>query len=562
MVRVSPGHRGFCLAALLCVGGTVCAQGGDWNGGGVRLDTYVDDSFEAEELLKEVGSLAKSGEWAKASALVQRLFASHGRHLVRVDDRSYRNLVYHLNDVVAGWSAAGRAVYRELHDGAGRRALELALGGSARDLDGVLEVLDRYFCTSAGREIADAAYELALESGEFAAARRICLRMVRAHPDRDAFGGVYCARLAVVAAMSGCDEKATQWVRAHVERGGTGRIRWAGRERALSSLVESLASEARAVADARDGLEWPTFGGSGRRDRAASWSQGRSTRLWRFDGFVDEQSEPWSAGTESLSGIVEEDAGKQLVMNPVSGNGLIFVQGGHDVWALQAMSGRLIWRHGGGGEGVSGVGRSDGPVAEWFAPTLVGKRLYLCSGGEAVSYYGYDAMTKVPAVVCLNAESGRELWRSDGSDLGWSSTKTSYGGSPLVSGGSVYVVARRRRTFGFEDCYLVRLRAADGSVVYRTHLGSASIGGFGYRRPTLSIPAMADDTIYVATNLGSVAAVSSDTGRVRWLRLYERRPERGWEDDARSDTRVVKPWQFNPSFPSQPPAPAVSLPRV
>jgi outer membrane protein assembly factor BamB len=54
--------------------------------------------------------------------------------------------------------------------------------------------------------------------------------------------------------------------------------------------------------------------------------------------------------------------------------------------------------------------------------------------------------------------------------------------------------------------------------------------------------------LYVATNLGTVAAVAVATGSVEWLATYSRQSDTQWRDAVRASIRTSTPWQFNPVY--------------
>lgn len=516
-------------------------------------DTFVDDSFEAREQVDRLNADVDAGDWVKASRRVDDLFARHASRLVAVGAGRFESTARYLNRVVAGWPPQGLAVYRELFDDPAENAYRDAL--KSRDADALLRVFDRYFCTTPGPRIAEAASELLMESGDFDAARRVALRVPREHPDGDTLEAGWTARLAVIAALQGDENEADRRLARHAEIQAHGLFRWMGRDRPLAPLVHTLSSQVRAERDRHDTSDWPVFGGDNTRNKFGEFVFDRMALLWRFDAFTDGSPGKGAAEhafstttTTTATNTAARDAetGKSLSLNPVVGGGKVFFQDADDVWAVESRTGTQVWHHHDADGSPSGTAGDEGAGAAWYAPTYHGNRLYACLGEEVVPYYGYESTARRSAVLCLDAETGTPIWRVDPLGAGPGYAKVSYGASPLVDAGGVYVVSRRRRTFGFEDGYLLRLRASDGSPVYRTHLGGASTGGFGYRRSTLAIPALVDGTVYVLTNLGSVAAVAARTGLVQWLRLYERTSEEQWRSGIGTTQRSVLPWHYNP----------------
>ena len=104
--------------------------------------------------------------------------------------------------------------------------------------------------------------------------------------------------------------------------------------------------------------------------------------------------------------------------------------------------------------------------------------------------------------------TGRLLWRTDARSVEIRAAEVKFDASPLIRGDRLLIAGRRRRSFGFEDCYLYGFNARDGRLEYRVHLGSASTATLGSRATTTAIAALHDDTAYVCSGLGSIAAVS------------------------------------------------------
>jgi outer membrane protein assembly factor BamB/tetratricopeptide (TPR) repeat protein len=507
-------------------------------------DTYVDDSFEAEDLLKRLAALESDRNWFEAARLVDRVYDVHARHLVRAGDGLYESVAHRLHRMVSHWPTEGAKVYRSLWDD--RAAKLFAKARDRHDAGALLGLLDRYCNTSPGPRIAEAASELALESGRFGWSAQACEHMLAHDEIGEKSRAEFAARLAVTEALRGRESSAEAYLSRHIELGGDGSMLWAGRHTPIAPLIRSLASQVRAT-DSRDTVsDWPEFGGDASRNRPARFEFDTTALLWRFDEFPRGALGAWTTASESSAVRSAIESGKLLNMNPIAGLGLIYFHDAHGVWALRSGGGTRAWSYRTSDEDVGRIGSGERTVADWYAPTLSGDRLYACLGGETASYYGYETASDSSSIVCLDARTGFELWRVDRQQMGSEFAKMVFGPAPLVSDGSLFVIARRQRTSGFEDCYLLRFNADTGQLIHSTHLGSASTGGFGYRRSTFAIAAMVEDTVYLATNLGTVAAISARAGFVRWLRTYEREAESTWRGVARSSRVNVNPWHYDP----------------
>ncbi|MBN1513036.1 MAG: PQQ-like beta-propeller repeat protein, partial [Phycisphaerae bacterium] len=121
-------------------------------------------------------------------------------------------------------------------------------------------------------------------------------------------------------------------------------------------------------------------------------------------------------------------------------------------------------------------------------------------------------------------------------------------GAPLVTGGNVYVVVRRQRSFGFEDALLCRFEAETGRLTSQAHLCGASTGEYGRQRNTTSIPSLVDGVLYVESSLGVVAAVCPHRGKVCWVHAYDTLSRRDWGRGQGARAEVLGGWQFSPVF--------------
>jgi len=498
-------------------------------------EVYLNDSFEASDALAKAQVFANRGRWTEAAEVLQRAIDGAGDKLVRVASGSYTGIRRHISDLIARWPRQGIAEYRRLfeHD------IEAALAGASdsRSVDDLLPLFERYFCTAAAAKLADTIGQLAIEAGDLALAEHTYRRVLDRHPEAATYAPRYRAMLTVLAAIRGDTGPPT------ADEGDV-RIRWMGQDRALRDVVAEIGKSFAGLREPIPPDRWPIFAGDADRNRAALCKVDDPGLLWRFD-----LAEPQPAGAdredrESLT-RTKPDSARDLTIFPVVGDGLVFVQRFREIIALHQNTGAVAWRFGGDPRPGGGFEYLEDSPPGWDSPTLHEGRLYAALSGDESPYYSYESPRVLPELVCLDAKTGRLIWRVNQRSGDDPLSEVSFDSTPIVQYGRLYVVGRRRRTFGFEDCYLYRLNAADGSVERRTHLGSASTGTVTSRPATRTISALHGGTLYVCTNLGTVAAVSAHTGDVLWLRLYER-----FRADSRegpgSTAREMNPAQFNP----------------
>jgi outer membrane protein assembly factor BamB/thioredoxin-like negative regulator of GroEL len=496
-------------------------------------DVYVNDSFEAVDAMAKAQNLTARGRWADAAQVLQRAIDRDERRLVRVASGSYTGMRRHIADLIAGWPAEGLLEYRRLFEPDLDSALKSVAGG--RSIGPLLPLFEQYFCTAGGARLADTIGQLAIESGDPALAEYVYRRVLERHPDAAQHSEPYRAMLAVLAAIRG--------ETVDLAAGGSAptRIRWMGQDRSVRDTLDSIRSgfegfHAPVLAD-----QWPVFGGNPQRARMATCRVDDPGLLWRADLREDLDNE----GEQREAGERKPSSGRELTVFPILADGLVLVQWQREVVALHHASGAVAWRFGSNKRRGAGFDYLDDAPPGWNAVTVQDGLVFATLPGDESPYHSFDSPRAVSELVCLEAQSGKVRWRVNQRSTDDPLAEISFDPSPLISHGSVYVVGRRRRAFGFEDCYLYRLRAIDGGIEYRTHLGSASTGSFGVRPATRTIPALDRGIVYLCTNLGTIAAVSAHSGEILWLRLYERiRPD---SSEAMSRAaRDVNPWEINP----------------
>ncbi len=504
-----------------------------------RPEAYIHDSFEAEELIIKANRQADAGAWSEASRNLLRTLDRHADRVSRVKPGLYVSISERINQIVTRWPAEGSAAYRRMVEPQARRALDAAL--DTRNIESLKRVADLYYCTSFGAKAVETIAQLAIEEGDFSLADDAYLRLLERYPKKGARHSAIMASRAVAHALWGKAEQAYQIA----EQAGEGSMtQWMGRPEPLSHLVATLLENISPSKPDAEEFGWNTVGGNYRRNRVTDLSIDRLAMLWRLDGVGE--STLVSLEDRSSNFNRAQSQGRFLSMNPVAAGGVLFLHDGGRVIALRRDTGKVLWRFSGLKEPASGTFSSDAEVSRWFGATVAEGRLYACLGSNFVPYYGYEAPENTSALICLDAETGRQIWWTDRVKLGVTGDELSFEATPIAANGRVYAVVRRKRAFGFEDCFLYCFDSQNGQTLFSTHLSSASTGGFGYRRPTLSIPSLMGDTVYVATNLGSVAAIDRHTGTVRWLRLYERISEAAWRREGRGHSRDLNPWQYNP----------------
>ncbi|MFQ5429960.1 MAG: PQQ-binding-like beta-propeller repeat protein [Phycisphaerae bacterium] len=518
--------------------------------------SYLNTSFEAKEALSRARKHVRRGNWPAAATAFQEIGERYGDYLTKRDGERFLSIRRFVNETISGWPEAGRSAYRTAFEAIADGALAAAL--KRADIEALARIADRYYATRAGASALDAAAELAIERGDFASARQWYARLLATHPDREHGVWRWRAKRALCEAWEGRAARLRK-LRAELAAAPDGpRVSWAGRDQPLLAFVDEMLRQidtGTAVAPDSHGNPQIFCGGPDRRAFFETTAVAEA-RLWRFSDF--EGPRPAENGVERDT--VDEDrrharlrsiqSGRLVAGIPVSGDGLLFVHDARTVWAIDPLRTQApAWRFDLSPPAAAEprwINEDEPP--EQFTSLFANGRLYVdlerrASAGDA------DETRRASSLFCLDAKTGRLLWQNNLADVGSRFEDVRLDGAPLLHNGKLFAVVRRRKAFGFEACLLLCIDPETGRLQWKTHVGEAPTGSYGYYRPTRAHAAAAGDLVFVPTNLGTVAAVSATTGRVAWLRCYRSRFAE--ESEGTWPTRFGRPirsWQYQPAI--------------
>jgi len=556
--RRTPSRRGVgltrgCGAAFILffvgMGALLAEEAAQDNGPSV----YLSDSFEAQAAVKRADQLAEAKRWTEASRAYREAVQKHSDKLIRDDKSLYVGVAEYVNRRIAAWPAEGVSAYSLLWSTAAQAALDDArASGNLRSL---LRVADDYFCTPQGLQAGSLAAELAAETGDFALAIRLYRDLLARHPDREKHRVELTGQLAINLVWSGRADEAKPLVQAINSMFPQGVLRWRGADANPVEVIDREVRDWAPPGPTSQPAVWPVLGGNAQRNGVINSEVHVGAPLWEYgakQGFFPVSPEPTlPAEREMPAEVAATRNGRQLTMVPITDGSTAYLCDPYSMWAIRLADGRAAWSP------FSIVRASErvpptpamGEPARFDSCTLSRGRL-LAVLGQVGDVPMDESQTRRlrPTLVCLLPASGRLVWTLEPSRMDKRLVDLEFDGPPLENDGRLYLVGRRQKRFGFEDCYLVCLDGDAGRLDWMTHIASASVGGFGYRRATLAIPSISEGTVYVCSNLGAVAAIQAHDGRIRWLTLY--RPEMGDEEAILSlaHARRVLPWRYSPSI--------------
>ena len=518
--------------------------------------SYLNTSFQAQEALDRVRTHLHNKNWSAAAATYQDIGEKFGHYLIDIAPGRYVSIRRYVNIQVAGWPKIGLAAYRAAFEKAAETAM--ARGRGTGTVEGLVSIATRYYATETGARALDEASQLAIENGDFQSASQRYTDLLSNHPDREKHRLEWQTKRALCSAWQGDLTKLRKLDRELDTVSSGSRVDWAGRSRTLGRFVKEMLAQ---IEESGSHPPLPSATGTqmfcGNADRSAFFATTPAVeaRLWRFTDFGKggfaglEDREDLNVGTTSAY-LRSLGSGRLLTSIPVFGGGRLYCHDNRSVWAIDPDStDKPVWRADlFSSPSVDARWTSEDEPPNQFTTLWADGRLFVHLEHKPGKTGGAEAH-KTSALACLDAATGKTVWQNDLKDLASAFEDLRLDGAPLLHHGKLFVVARRRKAFGFETCLLLCLEPQTGRLLWRTHIGEAPTGSYGYYRPTRAHPAATGDMVIVHTNLGTVAAVSATTGHVIWLTAY---PSRYADDSEMAwSTRMGRPvrsWQYQPTM--------------
>lgn len=221
--------------------------------------------------------------------------------------------------------------------------------------------------------------------------------------------------------------------------------------------------------------DWPQFRGPNRDDLSPDTGlvkqlpPGGPPLVWKATGL--------GAGYSSVSIV-----GSRIYTIGENGDSSLVI-------ALNAADGKPVWTARLGKTGAPGMPEFEGPRS---TPTV--------SGGLVV------ALGQWGDLACLEADTGKELWRKDyGKDFGGKRPSWGYAESPIIDSDKVII------TPGGEDGTIVALNKKTGALLWRSR---------GFADPphysSLIVEEIGGVRQYIQLTAGSVVGVAASDGKVLW----------------------------------------------
>ena len=481
--------------------------------------------------LERVKAFLAERQWDEAVETLRQVMESAEGKLLEVAPGHFVNLSDACQAQLAALPTDALKLYRRRIDPVAQKWYEE--GVARRDAKLLNNVVRQAFASSFGDKALMALGEIYLEEGNFAAARWCWERILPVqvppgeistwpgYPDSTLDPAAVRARLVLASILEGSTERAQDELSRFVRLHGDARGRLGGREVRYAAELADLLNKSKLWPRPAPAADWPTFAGSPERNAIASEVIDVAAVQWRAK-FAHTGS-PAAEGADAQSATGDAPSAP-LAFHPVIDQGRIFVADENEVLGFCVDSGRPAWGNGGPSiyheaEDAPAPPPGAGPVfgAPRYTLTIADGRLYARLGTPVTNSPQQPGVASSGgSIVCMDLRAeGKLLWRA-AAEEGWA-----FDGVPVVAGARMFVVMRHAdiRPQAHVACF----DTTTGRMRWRRFICAAETPArAAMPECTHNLVTFCGGMVYVNTNLGAVAAVAADSGRINWLSLYPR----------------------------------------
>lgn len=519
-------------------------------------------------LLERVRANIAERQWDEAIELLRQVMESHGDKMVRLDDRQFISLREYAHRELVELPEGGRALYRGRVDSQAKRWYDAGVKNRDRAL--LRRVVDELFASSYGDDALLALGEIELEQGHYARARECWERISPrfrttdgrplwtslaqpsktddgaktdsspqvawlAYPDSDLNLGDVAARLVLVSILEGADNRAEAEYQSFAKSFPDAKGRLAGRQAPYRETLRALLEAAK---------KWPasspiqpikTFAGNAERNQVLP-----SLPVLRSLAWEDPISfgETWQADVNLSQTFnlpqrrVAEDVQGLLSQHPLIAGDLVVFHDHFRVYVFSLQTGQPAWQRSDPNSRPGEIFRIEQPLVvrgdqeflrtfgvPRFTPTISGDMLFVRLGPQTTSWPELAPREVQNTVAVFDlAQQGKKIAMLESPGERWA-----FEGAPICDGPNVYVALRYNdvRAQSHVACY----ELPSGELRWRRLVCAAESPGRGaVEEITHNLLTLSERTLYLNTNLGAIASLEADDGRIHWITRY--RPDK------------------------------------
>jgi outer membrane protein assembly factor BamB len=499
---------------------------------GVQVDR-VEGTTLAQ--LERVKSFLTDEKWDEAVETLRQLMENSDEKLIAVTEHRFVGLRDYCQLQLASLPPDALQLYRGRVDAMAEKWYREGLANHDRRL--LENVVEQAFASSWGDDALLALGDLACEAGDYAAARWYWERIVPfrpatndqpnttnnqppttnptwpGYPDTTLDLASVRARLVLVSILQGDRQRAkddlAEFARLHKTTKG-----WlAGHECVYAEELSRMIAESEKWPPTRRTTDWPTFAGSPERNAFQQRKIESGGVGWKL---------PLPLVINQTKNITADDPAAPLSYHLLLVGDLTLVGTASEIFAVKTATGKpafgqsaAIYRdplmRAGGDSAMPALG-----VPRYTMTHHAGK-IYAWMGSQITNEPIVQGLNARPGyLICVDLQAeGRLVWKI-APEEGWM-----FDGSPVADERGVYVAMRRNdiRPQSFVACF----DPLSGRPRWRRFVASAETPTRGiFAQNSHNLLTLAGESIYFNTNLGAVAALATDDGRVHWVSLYPR----------------------------------------
>lgn len=508
----------------------------------------------------------RRAQWEDALEIADQLLISDSREVVSIGESHYVGLREYCHRQLSQLPPEVLAEYRALVDAPAEAWYRK--GVAERNTLLLQRVVEEAFCSSWGDDALDALGELALERGEYLAARmhweKIGANQQDAsktadltYPDTNLNLAAVQARLILVSLREGNFERAKEELEKFSEEHGEARGKLGGEEVVFAEALDELLEQAKSSPTGKVQNDWPTYAGAPNRTnfnrvhRPKSIQQVWSSRLSRSavenlseykhdaQAGVQEAHLPALRASKFLSAarLSERNSEKPSTFPVVSDN-LVLWHDTSQVHALSLNSGQEVFSS--RGEVFESLNEQEN-AANLPVQTLM-----------ASGHHVYGTTSKfLKRRRAHGTQNDSQLWgidlNRDGAlnfRVALEESGVEYAGPPLVVGSQLFVAIHSqdhaaRLGIACYDLGMNELRWQQ----WICQTVDAATNGAEHRSSNLLT--YDSGMIFCGTNIGAIASVRARDGQVQWIRTYDRGNFLPGVDDKLAGFRLQNPCIYN-----------------
>lgn len=489
---------------------------------------------EADDHLKEADKAAKAGDVERAIDLLRAVVdkdqeSKRPNLLVFVEEtpaaasdqpalRRFVGVTERANAILRSLPKEARAIFRGKFDRRAQAAMTAALEGDdpVRDL---VKVCDRYALASGAADALQSAADRAFAKGELERARRLYERVLRDYKDDLKSVAPVREKLILASVALGRKADVERLLKEMAAEDKDARVRVNGVAKTKDEILAlTLKQEAYVRGEAAESKPQLVLA---RGDVANRASFGRAIRVGasRF--------RPRSFDDGALDGGYRVRIDRGADPGPARHLPLVF---NDSIFLATADRLRAFSLDGTEKPKISLLQSGytdDNPNVQFGAAIERGVLIapFVDKVQDDQSFRGIPIKVKIPIRKLGGFDIDRWRWKWNHRDVLVNSTlkEASFPVAPICSDGDCFVAAFKIE--GFVNCYAVAFDADTGALRWSTWIASGQVEqtmfGEHAREPLCAPVAMGDGAIFDATQMGCVAALDADTGRLRWVKEYD-----------------------------------------